>query len=992
MRGGRPGLVLEPLRTLFGAGTAAGLTDEQLLERFAIHRDDEAEAAFAALVARHGPMVRRVCRALLDDPNDAEDVFQATFLVLASKAGTIRRPELLGNWLYGTAHRAARTLKTRFARRLKHEAREAAMGHARASTDPDTLERQAVCREEATIVHEEVARLPEACRAAVVLCDLEGRSQEEAARWLHCSDRTLRRRLGRARDLLRARLTRRGLAPTTGLLAAAFSPEPVSAAIPQITVDATARAAIRFAAGRATAGTVPAAAAALAEGVITAMFWTKLKGIAIASSVFLAIGVGAGLGAGLGFAAQDSEKRGELKSGSSEAPTPKLPSPADQYRALVKRYDDAMAAFTKLGENVKTQAERQAIYKDRTLPQIEFNPRFLALAERYPNDPVAIDSLIWIVDKTMTYYDGYDRPLATSIGRAYEILAQEHPGDARLGPLCLKLVLYPSPRRDTFLRAVAERSPDRVVRGRAILALAQYLKMKGELVEILKEPAGALAQRLREKYGTGAFDEKQMRELYGPEYLGQLRATDPAPILRESDRLFARVFDEYGDIPHARQDDQPTRETLADVAHRERRPGPVTNPGEQFRTMDDAFRAAVKAADRAADEAQKKAGKAEPGEANVLAFIASYPKWRDYGPKMWRLAQDSPRHPAAFDALIWLVEHGHRFIDSLAERDAVMSEVVDALIRDHLESIAEHLTDRNVAMALNVGGDLPARFRERLLRALFERGRDRDTRGRMGLALGRYLKAEADFVETLARRAAGLQRRIELLFLDPAFVDQLRKADHAAIARRAEEALEQVITNYGDLPYVNGQVATTETLAAVAKRELAEIRTLSVGKTAPEITGEDVDGKPMTLSEFRGKVVLLDFGSHEHCGGCKTVYPRLRSTLERLRGRPFVILGINSGDNRDVLKRAMDQGEITWRCWRDGEKPYGTGPIITNWNIRGFPTFFLIDHRGVLRSKADIHPFDTRSFDDAVEGLLKEAEARIPNPGNSPANLAPRRP
>src|SRR5262249_30854980 len=105
MMRGRPGARLEPLRTLFGAGTAAGSSDGQLLERLAMHRKtdtDDAEAAFAALVARHGPMVRRVCGSLLADPHDAEDAFQAVFLVLARKAGSIRRPELLGNWLYGT--------------------------------------------------------------------------------------------------------------------------------------------------------------------------------------------------------------------------------------------------------------------------------------------------------------------------------------------------------------------------------------------------------------------------------------------------------------------------------------------------------------------------------------------------------------------------------------------------------------------------------------------------------------------------------------------------------------------------------------------------------------------------------------------------------------------------------------------------------------------------------------------------------------------------
>ncbi len=107
MKGTAPGQALEPLRTLFASGTTAGLTDGQLLERFTGRRDHDAEAAFAALVSRHGPMVRRVCRSLLADSNDADDAFQATFLVLARRAAAVRRPELLANWLYGTAQCAA---------------------------------------------------------------------------------------------------------------------------------------------------------------------------------------------------------------------------------------------------------------------------------------------------------------------------------------------------------------------------------------------------------------------------------------------------------------------------------------------------------------------------------------------------------------------------------------------------------------------------------------------------------------------------------------------------------------------------------------------------------------------------------------------------------------------------------------------------------------------------------------------------------------------
>ena len=196
----------------------------------------------------------------------------------------------------------------------------------------------------------------------------------------------------------------------------------------------------------------------------------------------------------------------------------------------------------------------------------------------------------------------------------------------------------------------------------------------------------------------------------------------------------------------------------------------------------------------------------------------------------------------------------------------------------------------------------------------------------MGLTLGRYLREEADCVERLNRPGADAGRQWELVFLDPAFVDQLRKADRQAIAQQAEEVLERVVADYGDVPFDSSQVAATDTLAAVAKHELSEIRSLSVGRPAPEIEGKDVDGKPMKLSEFRGKVVLLDFGSHEHCGGCKVVYPRLRATLDRLRGRPFAILGINNFDSHDKLKEAIVRGEITWPCWWDGDKPLAPRP------------------------------------------------------------------
>jgi thiol-disulfide isomerase/thioredoxin len=169
---------------------------------------------------------------------------------------------------------------------------------------------------------------------------------------------------------------------------------------------------------------------------------------------------------------------------------------------------------------------------------------------------------------------------------------------------------------------------------------------------------------------------------------------------------------------------------------------------------------------------------------------------------------------------------------------------------------------------------------------------------------------------------------------------------------------------------------TGETLATVADRELADIRTLAVGQAAPEITGKDVEGRAMALSEFRGKVIVLDFGTHEHCGGCKLVYPKQRELVEQHKARPFVVLGINTGDHLDVLKDLLAKKEVTWRCWWDGDDPLHPGPITARWNIRGYPTFIVLDHRGVIRFK-DLHPFDPQ-FDPTIEALVKEAEAARP--------------
>src|SRR5262245_57257441 len=235
MRPAQIGSVLQHLRRLVPAPTSTEpLRDEQLLECFLVRQD---ETAFEALVRRHGPMVFGVCRGVLHDVHDAEDAFQATFLVLVRKASSIRTRTSLGGWLHEVAYHLAVKARVRAARRKAHETRPSAA----AADDP--LSRMTL-RELQDLLHEELARLPEKYRAPLVLCHLEGLTQDEAARQLGWSRRTVKGRLQRGRERLRIRLARRGLALSAGLFSAVLSVRPTSATLPAALVGATVRTAL----------------------------------------------------------------------------------------------------------------------------------------------------------------------------------------------------------------------------------------------------------------------------------------------------------------------------------------------------------------------------------------------------------------------------------------------------------------------------------------------------------------------------------------------------------------------------------------------------------------------------------------------------------------------------------------------------------------------------------------------------------------------------
>jgi RNA polymerase sigma factor (sigma-70 family) len=278
--------VIQHLRAAALLHEGDGPTDSQLLESFLSRREG---AAFEALLRRHGPLVLGVCRRVLRNAQDAEDAFQATFLVLVRKAGSLQSRELLANWLYGVAYRTAMKARAMNAKRREKERRAGELQRPE-PTDDDTQE-ELLAR-----LDYEISRLQEKYRVPVVLCELEGKSRKEVARLLGIPEGTLSWRLAQAKKLLARRLSLYGIVAVSTLLAEGAASACLPAALRVSTVKTV-----------LSAGTIPAQILALTEGVMKAMLLTKLKVTACFAALMLMAGVGA---TGLTYraAAQDSKQ------------------------------------------------------------------------------------------------------------------------------------------------------------------------------------------------------------------------------------------------------------------------------------------------------------------------------------------------------------------------------------------------------------------------------------------------------------------------------------------------------------------------------------------------------------------------------------------------------------------------------------------------------------------------------------------------------------
>jgi RNA polymerase sigma factor (sigma-70 family) len=259
-------VVIQQLRTAFGRD-GAEMTDGELLTLFLNSRDD---AALAALVRRHAQMVWGVCHRLLRSHHDAEDAFQATFLVLVRKAASVTPREAVGNWLYGVAQQTAVRLRAMAAKRSGRESQVVNM--------PEPVVKEASSNDLLSLLDQELSCLPKKYRGVIVLCDLEGKTRKELARQLGIPEGTVAGRLTRARAMLAKRLARRGVTVSSVALAAVLSQGAASASAPATLVASTIKVASLMAAGQAiSAALISAKVVALTEGMVKAMLLTKLK-------------------------------------------------------------------------------------------------------------------------------------------------------------------------------------------------------------------------------------------------------------------------------------------------------------------------------------------------------------------------------------------------------------------------------------------------------------------------------------------------------------------------------------------------------------------------------------------------------------------------------------------------------------------------------------------------------------------------------------------
>jgi RNA polymerase sigma factor (sigma-70 family) len=990
---------------------AADEADARLVERFLARRAEAeevartADEAFEALVTRHGPMVWGVCRRVLRDPADAEDAFQATFLVLFRRAGSVRFGNSLGPWLYGVARRIALRARADRARR--------GAGEGRVGDRPGRDPAADACRNEVrSVIDEEVGRLPERYRAPVVLCLLEGLKYDEAARRLGCPVGTVGVRLSRGREILRTRLTRRGVAPASAALA--LTPAAGRAAVAGRLVRAA------LDAGRVPSPRV-AALARQESGAV--MFGMKSWGAAVlVSAAVLAGGVAWVAAVRSGPGATEPVDRvpspgANVAERVDPEPAPAVRPPADadvtaQPGVLVDKHEAQLGRIRSLryaidervsedgGKTWKTTVQ-WTVRRDGPRERVRYQQFWVRDRDRLvPNDSHA--DVLFSPDGVLSM-SGYDQahpppePVtpadrsAAGAGRIGGLIRPAQP----FGPWGYKGALaadyvplfLPDPRYS--LRDLCTASPNaatavrRDEQGQALVDLALN-SPDGKLAYVVTlSPSHGYAIAQTQATLTGDKSPTPWKSDYRV-----LEFQEPAPgiflpksVRHTVSRMPGAVFEtSIGEVSvNASVADQefafrfPAGIGVSDLGRNVWYVWGDGVPARTFKSVDEynewlrsqlAPGTAPAGAGRYGVVLREletgyrdfaRATRAAKTEAERQTAARSRPDTAAFAGRFLELAKQNPADPSSLRALARA---------ATLSGSKVADEAVELLRKDRAANpaVAEVLLPVGLSPWFPLGT-------EALLREVLAHNPSREAKAHATYALASILYSLSDVRRLHAqgpKQARGLEHRY-----GKANLDRLLARDPVALAREADELMTRVASDYADVKLHPDHPKDTQSLSKPARAWLRLEEEPPVGRPAPAFEAKDLNGQAVRLSDYRGKVVVVIFWA-SWCRPCMNMIPEEKALVARLAGKPFALIGVNCDATAGEARRVAAAQSIPWPNLHDGVPD--EGKIAERYKVagHGIPAIFVVDRDGVLRHKwlasAD-------ELDRAVDALLAEGGA-----------------
>jgi RNA polymerase sigma factor (sigma-70 family) len=866
------------LLTLFDLGRVGDLTDGQLIQHFA-GGGSSGELAFRALIERHGPMVMGICRRSLVDLHDAEDAFQATFLVLVKRANTIRRRDSLACWLRGVARRVSADARASVARRHRHER------HAAAFADRMTvgcIESAGESFDLAQVLEEELARLPDKYRSPVVLCHLKGMTHEEAAERLKCPVGTVRSRLSRARERLRVRLVRRGMATAPALRAVslASSLQTVSSALVDLTEGSVAGEAMRHA-------TVSPSVATLLRRELSRAVLNQLK---IGASALLALTVVTAGSLATATPGQEPaivESNRQLTPEKAIAP---LPTRAE-IRDSLKNWWDSLTTLEFREQTTECGPDGE--------PRKGGFRSLVDYAHAPGNRRVVRYGLISAEGaETLWQERRYDGEVQTDVS-----------GDSKFPPKIGYLsVSDQTDTRDRYEGAKSAVLWSMMGRGDDDASRPYYsLIDRGSPIEISRDQSGSPQAILTiNRFGRILRVELDPDHSWLPR-----KITGIATVSK-----FAQNHGVWFPVEGI-SDDPGRTSTFRVVDLRINRP--IRGGRDRFVLPPD------------------------------LTGRALVEKPRAFGYETLAEAKVHPKDPKYLEALLAILVNSRI-------RGGAVAEAVDLLLENYVNdpAIAQATHVISIDM-ITYHRDLGSQF----IRAVVERTSNREVRARATLDLAHLLwhRAALGLLNTVIRRQ---QERANAKVPFMARGRLIDEPTFTSMIAEAEQLCRKVMADFADV----------DTLAAAARRELSYMPTFRVGSVAPEIDGLDIDGKPMRLSDYRGKVVLLFFWG-DSSPLCRSEYDAVLEAIHAAAGKPFILLGINSDTDRSAVQKLVRSKEPFAHCWLEGST---NGPIAQAWQVKNWPMTYVLDTQGRIRVVGVLGPDIRRS----VERILAETASRPP--------------